>query len=58
LSGGLLTKGWDRQVEKTGDEAKALKKNINENRIYPPAGSAENILAHSHIDAQWADSRE
>jgi len=58
LSGGLLTKGWDRQVEKTGDEAKALKKNINKNRIYPPAGSAENILAHSHIDAQWADSRE
>ena len=44
--GALYTVGWDRQVSSTGDDAKAVKQNINRKRIYPPrTGSREVILA-------------
>lgn len=56
--GTLLTKGWDRQIVMTGPEAKALKQKINGSYIYPPDGNAADILAHSHIDAHWADSNQ
>ncbi len=36
-SGAVLTKGWDRTVEATGEHAKAIKRRINTQLIYPPA---------------------
>ena len=56
-SGGVLTKGWDRQVAMSGPEAKELKRKINEDFIYPPQGDAVEILAKAHIDAQWGSER-
>jgi len=56
-TGALFTTGWDREVEMTGQDAKALKRKINEELIYPPEGTAEQIMAVSHIDAQWVDSK-
>ncbi len=56
-TGALFTTGWDREVEMTGQAAKALKRKINEELIYPPEGTAEQIMAVSHIDAQWVDSK-
>ena len=49
-SGAVLTQGWDRVPQKTGDEAKAVKTQINRVRIYPPKGSRAEILAASEID--------
>jgi NADH dehydrogenase len=43
-SGAVLTKGWDRTVEATGEDAKAIKRRINTQLIYPPA-EGEAILA-------------
>jgi NADH dehydrogenase len=45
-AGAVYTEGWDRQVISTGAEAKATKRTINAERIYPPLnGSREAILA-------------
>jgi NADH:ubiquinone reductase (H+-translocating) len=45
-AGAVYTEGWDRQVVATGDEAKATKRTINAQRIYPPLnGNREAILA-------------
>jgi len=50
-SGAVITQGWERQVEKTGKEGKAVKRLINTQVIYPPAdGTAEALLANSSID--------
>jgi len=50
-SGAVITQGWERRIEKTGDEAKAVKRLINTQVIYPPAdGTAEALLASSSID--------
>lgn len=49
-SGAVFTSGWDRQVEKTGAEAKAIKRAINTERIYPPSGNRQKILAVAGID--------
>jgi NADH:ubiquinone reductase (H+-translocating) len=57
-SGALLTSGWDRIPEKSGSEVKAIKYKINQEMIYPPEGNDEQIMAFSHVDAQWVDSRE
>lgn len=43
-SGAVLTKGWDRTVEATGEHAKTIKRRINTQLIYPPA-EREAILA-------------
>lgn len=43
--GAVFTRGWDRTVQMTGAEAKALKRQINSARIYPPRGEREQILA-------------
>jgi NADH dehydrogenase len=37
-SGAVLTKGWDRTVQATGEHAKSIKRRINTQLIYPPAG--------------------
>jgi len=50
-SGAVITQGWERRVEKTGSEGKAVKRLINTQVIYPPAdGTAEALLASSSID--------
>jgi NADH dehydrogenase len=50
-SGAVITQGWERRVEKTGTEGKAVKRLINTQVIYPPAdGTAEALLASSSID--------
>jgi len=36
-SGAVLTKGWERTVEATGERAKAVKRRINTELIYPPS---------------------
>jgi NADH dehydrogenase len=47
-SGAVITQGWERRVEKTGTEGKAVKQRINTQVIYPPAdGTAEALLASS-----------
>jgi len=43
-SGAVLTTGWDRTVEATGELAKAIKRRINTQLIYPPA-APDAILA-------------
>jgi NADH dehydrogenase len=43
--GAVFTRGWDRAVQMTGVEAKALKRQINTARIYPPRGERNEILA-------------
>ena len=44
--GALYTMGWDRQVFSRGENAKAVKQMINQQRIYPPRmGTREDILA-------------
>jgi NADH:quinone reductase (non-electrogenic) len=50
-SGAVITQGWERHVEKTGAEGKAIKRWINTQLIYPPVeGSAETLLASSSTD--------
>lgn len=50
-SGAVITRGWERRVEKTGGEAKAVKRLINTQIIYPPADvTAEELLASSSTD--------
>jgi NADH dehydrogenase len=50
-SGAVITQGWERRVEKTGTEGKAVKRLINTQVIYPPHdGTAEALLASSSID--------
>jgi len=47
-SGAVFTQGWERQVDKTGSEGKAVKRMINTRLIYPPAdGTAQDLLARS-----------
>jgi NADH dehydrogenase len=50
-SGAVITQGWERRVEKTGNEGKTVKRLINTQVIYPPAdGTAEALLASSSIN--------
>jgi NADH dehydrogenase len=50
-SGAVITQGWDRRIEKTGSEGKAVKRLINTQVIYPPADSSvDALLAASSID--------
>jgi len=50
-SGAVFTRGWERTVDITGAEAKAIKRRINTEVIYPPAGaSAEELLTLSSLD--------
>jgi NADH:ubiquinone reductase (H+-translocating) len=45
-AGAVYTEGWDRRVAAKGEEAKATKRTINGQRIYPPlTGDRDEILA-------------
>lgn len=49
-SGAVLTEGWDRTVRLSGAEGKAVKRNINTVRCYPPADpTADELLAASAL---------
>jgi NADH:ubiquinone reductase (H+-translocating) len=48
-SGAVLTSGWERTVQMAGEEAKAVKRQINTRLIYPPSGSREEILKASLV---------
>ncbi|MNF95231.1 NADH dehydrogenase-like protein [compost metagenome] len=43
--GAVFSEGWDRQVKLVGDEAKALKRQINTQWIYPPVADRAVALA-------------
>lgn len=45
VNGALFTRGWEREVELSGAEAKALKRQINTQWIYPPCGDRAAVLA-------------
>jgi NADH dehydrogenase len=50
-SGAVLTEGWNREVRRVGPEAKAIKRRINGEVIYPPSDApAETLLALSSIE--------
>ena len=48
--GAVFTKGWDRRIVLLGDDAKNKKRTINTERIYPPTGDKDTILATAGID--------
>jgi NADH dehydrogenase len=49
-SDAVFTRGWDAVVEMTGDKAKATKREINTQWIYPPPPNR----SAAHKAAQWA----
>ncbi|WP_454790280.1 NAD(P)/FAD-dependent oxidoreductase [Mycolicibacterium lutetiense] len=52
-AGAVYTEGWDRRVVASGAVAKATKKTINTERIYPPlTGSRQELLAAADPDLQ------
>lgn len=44
-AGALFTRGWERAVEVTGDEAKKIKQEVNTVWIYPPPAERAAALA-------------
>jgi NADH dehydrogenase len=42
--GAVYTEGWDRQVKMRGEDAKALKRKINTEWIYPPRADRAEVL--------------
>lgn len=51
--GAVLTTGWDREVAQTGAAAKALKRSINAEWIYPPLDDADTIVRHADHRTTW-----
>jgi NADH:ubiquinone reductase (H+-translocating) len=57
-AGALYTEGWDRQVAAHGAQAKATKRVINTERIYPPLdGDRAKILAAAAPELQARPAR-
>jgi NADH:ubiquinone reductase (H+-translocating) len=52
-AGAVATLGWDREVQMTGEKAKALKQQINAEWIYPPLDDAEAILKYADYHQTW-----
>lgn len=46
-AGAVVTQGWDRTVQMTGEDAKNLKRDINSLWIYPPVDDPEELLAQA-----------
>lgn len=51
--GAVFTMGWERAVQQSGAEVKALKQMVNTQWIYPPVGDRAALLAAADIDAPW-----
>lgn len=49
-SDAVFTRGWDAKVEMSGDKAKAMKREINTQWIYPPRANREDAFKA----AEWA----
>ncbi len=49
-SGAVLTRGWEREIALNGAEAKALKRRINGEVIYPPPADRATILRMAALD--------
>ena len=49
-SDAVFTRGWDGMVEMTGDKAKAMKREINTQWIYPPHANR----ADAYKKGEWA----
>jgi NADH dehydrogenase len=45
--------GWERAIQQSGAEVKALKQMVNTQWIYPPVGDRAALLAAADIDAPW-----
>jgi NADH dehydrogenase len=57
-AGAVYTEGWDRRVVSTGETAKATKRVINGERIYPPlTGDRAALLAAAAPELQAAPAR-
>lgn len=52
-AGAVVTLGWNRVVQKTGEQGKALKQRINA-RIYPPVDDAAAILELADHNNTWS----
>lgn len=48
-AGAVFTLGWNREVEMTGEDAKAVKRKVNTELIYPPSGDRKSILAAAKL---------
>ncbi len=46
-SGAIFTRGWDRKVDVTGMDAKAIKQQINSVWIYPPQPDRDAVFAYA-----------
>ncbi len=58
-AGAVYTEGWNRQVVATGPAAKATKKTINTERIYPPlTGDRRQLLAAAAPELQSRPARD
>ena len=53
-AGAVLTTGWDREVQATGRDAKALKHRINTEWIYPPVDDEATILEQADYRFTWS----
>jgi NADH dehydrogenase len=57
-SGAVFTRGWHRTVGMTGERAKAVKRRINTETIYPPADpTGDELLELSRLDLASQQSR-
>lgn len=48
-AGAMFCEGWEREVLKTGADAKKIKQHINETLIYPPTGTRAQIMEASGL---------
>jgi NADH dehydrogenase len=53
-AGAVLTAGWDREIQATGSDAKALKHRINTEWIYPPVDDEQTILEQADYRFTWS----
>jgi NADH dehydrogenase len=53
-AGAVLTAGWDRDVQMTGSDAKAVKHTINTKWIYPPVDDEDTILQEADYTFTWS----
>ncbi|MFC8226386.1 NAD(P)/FAD-dependent oxidoreductase [Streptomyces sp. NPDC057287] len=55
-AGAVVTAGWDRAVQMTGEDAKKMKQQINSEWIYPPVDDAALILHRADHRTTWPTS--
>lgn len=53
-AGAVLTTGWDREIQATGSDAKALKHRINTEWIYPPVDDEATIFEQADYHFTWS----